>query len=800
MTGAGEVVRTPLGEREPDSRGSAVGAARINPAGAYQEIPRLLKEFIDSGREPVWREIASRVDRVYEAVSAAMDALDKEVSFSAEVRRRVEEAGQDLFFKPNLVAPMTIDRLTHGPGNIGVCTPWEFVAALMRWFHDRLGISYHHMSLGEGGSVVSATAGAASAMLGRPVTTLAVMEGRVGDSYGGWGFYFARKYLADRHDAGHTDDPMAGYEESLAGECLPPGRARDRLRLYDINKIADDGSNGRDVPVSDGINFREITLHKIVVGGDPTDRADRADWPGCVLVNVPKLKIHQLELITCAIKNLGVGLYPMEAREKTASGELRWKYATPHRPTPTLKTVLPHTIWVGEADEETGMPRRDEKGNYVFRQTGGMEATMADVIQAAKEQDVLMLHVVDAIEATNVYHAGPVSVPVPEGFVFASLDPVAVDVLAARYLFSMVPVEEARRLQQELGLPTDAIQRVPLPVVEGRNIVTRSGYDTPFARYRAFAHCESRGLGVQDFYVVGRDLWEGGRLASVEHRLGRIEDGVFTELLTKTLYFAILKPLWDLQATSLAYLDASDRLTGSDSKRAVLEAFDENGDGVIDYSEKGFFPGLEFMAYGARLMALQLEPAELLRIRFLLTALPLRLMRKEWNREGHDLGLGARISGALAAAFFMSQAAQEQADPFVPGLTWGQGKWPSLPLAMLVSLGRRFYGLDFPERFDLLTAPYGQAFRYADARWNGGKYAPPEVLFSGEDVIGRYHADVARGREPLPFVVYVPPGLGSLGNGPIPNVEETDDPDLLFTASFSGGEVVWRDFRLSEIP
>ena len=228
------------------------------------------------------------------------------------------------------------------------------------------------------------------------------------------------RYLADRHDAGHTDDPMAGYEESLAGECLPPGRARDRLRLYDINKIADDGSNGRDVPVSDGINFREITLHKIVVGGDPADRADRADWPGCVLVNVPKLKIHQLELITCAIKNLGVGLYPMEAREKTASGELRWKYATPHRPTPTLKTVLPHTIWVGEADEETGMPRRDEKGNYVFRQTGGMEATMADVIQAAKEQDVLMLHVVDAIEATNVYHAGPVSVPVPEGFVFAS--------------------------------------------------------------------------------------------------------------------------------------------------------------------------------------------------------------------------------------------------------------------------------------------------------------------------------------------------------------------------------------------
>lgn len=29
----------------------------------------------------------------------------------------------------------------------------------------------------------------------------------------------------------------------------------------------------------------------------------------------------------------------------------------------------------------------------------------------------------------------------------------------------------------------------------------------------------------------------------------------------------------------------------------------------------------------------------------------------------------------------------------------------------------------------------------------------------------------------------------AVGYGPVPNVEETDDPNLIFTASFNGGEV-----------
>ncbi|GAG22645.1 unnamed protein product, partial [marine sediment metagenome] len=256
---------------------------------------------------------------------------------------------------------------------------------------------------------------------------------------------------------------------------LPPGRASDKLMVYDLNKIDDDWSNGRDVPVARGINYQTITLHKAIVGGDPNDRQDRTDYPGCVLINVPKLKIHQLELLTCAIKNLGIGLYPMEANISDEPGKVRWKYADPDKPIPGLKSRIPHSIWIGETDEETGMPRRDKNGQYIVNKTGGISATMADIIEAVKEQDIFMLHVVDGIEATNIFHAGPLSAKVPEGFAFASADPVALDVLCSRYLFTTVPMAEARKIQKERNLSTDSLQKVPMPRSDGRNIRANSG-------------------------------------------------------------------------------------------------------------------------------------------------------------------------------------------------------------------------------------------------------------------------------------------------------------------------------------
>jgi hypothetical protein len=98
-----------------------------------------------------------------------------------------------------------------------------------------------------------------------------------------------------------------------------------------------------------------------------------------------------------------------------------------------------------------------------------------------------------------------------------------------------------------------------------------------------------------------------------------------------------------------------------------------------------------------------------------------------------------------------------------------------------------------------MMSPYGQAFTYADRKWNGGKYSNRHTTEKNEDIIGDYHQAVARGEKLLPFTIYVPHGYGNYSNQQIPNVEETDKPELIFSASFPEDET-WRDFRLSDYP
>jgi len=308
------------------------------------------------------------------------------------------------------------------------------------------------------------------------------------------------------------------------------------LLVYDLNRIADDRTKGREVPVAHGVNFQTITLHKVIVGGDPNDLQDRKDYPGCVLINVPKLKVHDSALLTNAIKNLGIGLYPMQVNIGEEPGKVKWKYAFPHKPCPGIKSGLPHGIWVAEVDEDTLMPRRGKDGQYMVTRTGGMSATMADVIEAVKDQDIFMLHVVDAIETTNGSNGITDAKKVPEGYVFASTDPVAVDLLCARYLFTTVPMDEAKRLQKEKNLPTTFLQRVPIPRSDGNNIITEQGFDSPIMRYSTFQYFQERGLGQQDYYVVGRDVLQAGDLTSMEGYLGRVEEGVFSEMLPTFLF------------------------------------------------------------------------------------------------------------------------------------------------------------------------------------------------------------------------------------------------------------------------
>ena len=74
---------------------------------------------------------------------------------------------------------------------------------------------------------------------------------------------------------------MNGYEDSVTGKYLPPGEAGNRLMIYDLNKVKIHPQ--ADVPVPGGENYPEITLHKVIVGGDPQNKDDIKDYPGCVL-------------------------------------------------------------------------------------------------------------------------------------------------------------------------------------------------------------------------------------------------------------------------------------------------------------------------------------------------------------------------------------------------------------------------------------------------------------------------------------------------------------------------------------
>jgi len=790
----GFTVEATIGELPIDTTGSAIGVVRMDPTQSYPLIPELLKIFIDEANIAAWEKIKAKIDYTYANLDYALRALNDETSFREKIRSQVKK-GKKLFFKPNLVNPNCIDPLAHEEGmGSPACTPWAFIAALMRCFHDQLDISYHEMALGEASTSLTTTARAFSLLFmgGKKVTTEAIIEGKVGNFYGGWGFYFARKYLAETHPQDHKDNPMNGYEESLTGEYLPPGRAMDRLMVYDLNRLFDMPSKGREIEVPDGANFKEITLHKVIVGGDREDPEDLRDYPGCVLVNVPKLKVHTQALFTSAIKNLGIGLYPMEVAHEDNPKSTHWKYSFPFKPNPTLKSEIPHSVWFAEVDDETGLPRRGQDGKYIVAKTAGLSGTMVDIVKALQNQDVFSLHVVDAIEAVNIRHEGfPESVKVPEGYVFASLNPVALDLLCARYLFKTVPMAEARIVQKEKNLPGDFIQRVPLPQADGQNIVTREGFDVPICRYHLFEYAEERGLGQQKYYVVGRDEVNKGPLASLEGHLGRIEGRKFAEHITSTLYYCSAKVLWDLQTTILNYARANDRLTGSSYFKLFMEAFDEDGDGVIHYDEmgtKGFWhPFMRIMANSWHPRGT--EPYGYLKAAFQTGSRSLKFSEAKWNSHGHDFVKELLLARACAVAFRMSQLEEENKDPFFPAMTWGKGKWPSIQLAGYAFMGILIYGLEFPRKVNLLSL-YGQALQYADKK-NGGRYTGGIGPKSNLEAANVYIKAVSEGAAPLDFILYVPRGFGNLNGTRIPNIEETEEPGKIFMARFNRGLEEW---------
>ena len=789
-----KIVGSTLGRLAVDSTGAPIGVVRMDPERSYSPISTLLQKHINESDRAAWDQIKEKIDYTYAGLDHALRPLAEATGFGEKVKAQVKE-GKKVLFKPNIVSPICIAPVAHGEG-LGnpACTPWAFIAALMRWFHDKLEISYHSMAVGEAGTSISNMSRLFSLIFnaGQPFPTEAMFEGRYKSFYGGWGFYFARKYLAEVHPKDHADDPMSGYEESVSGKYIPPGQASRQLMIYDLNRLFDVPSKWKDVPVPDGAIFKEITLHKAIVGADPGDADDSRDYPGCILVNVPRLKIHAQALLTNAIKNLGIGLYPMEAASRENPQSTRWKYSFSFKPAPTLKSEIPHSVWFAQVDDETGLPLRNEKGEYMAVKTAGLNGTVVDIFKAVHNQGVFSVHVVDAVEAINIRHEGyPESVKVPEGYAFASLDPVALDLLCARYLFKTVPMAEARKAQKERNLKTDFLQRVPLPAADGTNIITAEGYDSPLPRYDLFRYAQERGLGRQEYYVMGFDQVAQAPLASLEGHLGRVQEGTFSELFTGNLYFCGTKMLYDLQETVLHYARANDQLTGSSYHELFLKAFDEDGDGVITYNEMGrngfWHPLMRVLANTWQ--ARGNNPYGFLQSSFRTISQSLKFTTPLWNSQGHDFVKDWMVIRACWVAFQMSKAPEERKDPFFPALTWGKGKWPSLQFAQYALGATALYGLEYPTKAGLLSL-YGFTFQYADKKMNGGKYTGLGMATTPE-VIQNYKEDTARGRAPMDFMVLVPKGYGNFNGTRLPNIQETEDPDKIFTASFDQGRESW---------
>lgn len=461
---------------------------------------------------------------------------------------------------------------------------------------------------------------------------------------------------------------------------------------------------------------------------------------------------------------------------------------------PCIKGQLPHMPWIVEVDDATNLPVKDKNGEYFATKTAGMAGTQADVIRAVQSRDVFVVHVVDAIDTINLCHnPEPLATRIPEGFVWSSLDCVALDLLCSRYCFKTVPMREALKLKEENGWPTEFVHHVPVARVDGANIVTEEGLDSPLFRYNLYRYAEQRRVGQQKYHVTGWDGLTETPLASLDGHLGRLDNATFRELMTTTMYYNPSCMLWDMQKTLLSYAEAHDRLAGSSILKDFMDGFDENRDGVIDYDESGrrgfWTPAMRILTH-AQYLGLTGKYGALKGAFYQVSNFSLKHLNRNWNPQGHDFAREHALIWTATAAFNMSRSETVSPDPLTPGMTWGKGMWPSWPLAFHVAVVGGIYGSGRPGDVSLQSL-YGAAFQYADKAIHGGAYTGSTETASDPKSISRYFEAVSAGAAPLSFALYVPPGYGGLDGVKIPNVEETRDPERIFTAHFDGGREIW---------
>ena len=425
-----------------------------------------------------------------------------------------------------------------------------------------------------------------------------------------------------------------------------------------------------------------------------------------------------------------------------------------------------------------------------------MPGTQADVIKAVQDQDVFILHVSDSINMINLNHnAEGIAVRIPEGYIWSSLDCVALDLFCSRYCFKTVPMSEGMKLKEKNNWITEFVHHVPIAKIEGKNIVTVEGLDSPLFRYNLYNYVEKRGIGQQQYYVTGWDSVNSTRMVSIEGHLGIIADNKFVELITNTMYYNPTCLLWDMQRTVLSYAEANDKLIGSSIVENFKDGFDENNDGIIDYNEngkKGFWTiGFSILSHA---LNIQINEEYGLQKGFFyqLANFSLKNTNKNWNSMGHDFAKEYMLIWIATNAFEMSNSETINEDPLVTGMKYGKGKWPSWQHARYSLLAGNIYGSLSYEEVSMVSL-YGTAFSYADKTLNNGLYTGSieQEIFDSKD-IKEYFEAVSKGADLLDFTLYVPLGFGSLDKKDVPNVTQTNDPNKIFTAHFDNGKEVWK--------
>jgi len=751
----------------PKAGGSVIGAVRLIPESSYVGVPDLLEKYIKEKDETAWTEIKQKINYTYRNLGHALQPVLRKRGLKGKIKAEIS-AGKKLFFKPNIVNPEVLSLAGDGtPGSttgVVASTDWAFVAALMRFFHDKLKIRYYQMALGEAGTMMPAYSG----LIG--CTPEALIEGTpfgVDAGYwAGWPFYFVRKYLAETTTPlGPNDDPMNGYMDSITGDYVTPGEAtrQGKLIVYDMNN-AEWFGRGRLVDVPDGgDNYDEIIIHKALVG----DPGDLENYPGSVLVNSPILKVHAFTTLTNAIKNLGIGGWPSCAGHDDDPATYDWKYSYPPDIPAGIKGGVPgwkedgvwkghgvfHQRWyVVDANGE-GMPLEITDTPNL-----GLDGTMVDINLAIRSQVPYILHVVDAVKVIDIDHTGGgTGLSREEGLIFASEDPVALDLLCARYMFKNLPGDPNSPDLFARGVP------VPRYDEDSGTIVTDPGVDSRLLRSTLFDYAAGRGLGKVSYYVKGKDraIAPAGRLVSKDGHFGKIERGKFVEVMTDELYFSSSNTLWDLQVTVLAYAQATDQLSGSNYYDEFM-AFDEDVNGIIDDSEVGkngmydcilaaFGIGLNLMGKG-----------EVNHGIFFMYSRWLKYADPAWNVGSGDWlrlfldGMAPSVALQMATGPDTDEKGNPNIDPFF-GIQYGTGadgvpKWPSLQFAR--------YGLEMSFIYDYM---YANAVAYSEATGKG-------------------------------FTLYVPksvPYFPPAGYNPqeIPNVVETKKRAKVFTVEFDDAEV-----------